>query len=234
MKNAFTLIELLVVIAIIAILAAMLMPALAKSKQKALQCADVNNLKQFGIAMNLVAADDDDRMPWPNWASGETETFPQGWLYTLDPTASGTDRFKVETGSFWPVFKTPKLYFCPNDNTNTALFKMRGQQISSYVMNGAVCGYSLGLYPALKLSQLSPTAIAFWECANNTPLENQTLFNDGASSPNENTSVRHGNVAIYGAFDGSAGLMKLAIWKTKIAYNSANELWCYPNSPDGR
>jgi hypothetical protein len=41
--------------------------------------------------------------------------------------------------------------------------------------------------------------IAFWERANNTLQENQTLFNDGASSPDENTSARHGAVAIYGA-----------------------------------
>jgi prepilin-type N-terminal cleavage/methylation domain-containing protein len=236
MKNAFTLIELLVVIAIIAILAAMLMPALAKSKQRALQAADVNNLKEFGVAMNLVAADNDDRMPWPNWASGETsETgYPQGWLYKLDPTASGPAQFKVDTGLFWTVLNNPKLFFCPIDDTNNALFKLRGQQISSYVMNGAVCGYGLALNPPVKLSQLNPMGIAFWECANNTALENETLFNDGASSPNENTSARHGSVAIYAAFDGSASLMKLSLWATKMNEPNANELWCYPNSPDGR
>jgi prepilin-type N-terminal cleavage/methylation domain-containing protein len=236
MKNAFTLIELLVVIAIIAILAAMLMPALAKSKQRALQAADVNNLKEFGVAMNLVASDNDDRMPWPNWASGETaETgYPQGWLYKLDPTVTGAAQFKVDTGLFWTVLNSPKLFFCPIDDTNSALFKLRGQQISSYVMNGAVCGYERAQNPPLKLSQLNPEGIAFWECANNTAAENETLFNDGASSPDENTSARHGSVAIYAAFDGSAGLMKLSLWATKMNESNANELWCYPNSPDGR
>jgi len=234
MKNAFTLIELLVVIAIIAILAAMLMPALAKSKQRALQAADVNNLKQFGIALNLVVSDNDDRMPFPNWASLETaETgYPQGWLYKLDPTASGPAQFKVDTGLFWTVLNSPKLFFCPIDDTNSALFKLRGQQISSYVMNGAVCDYG-NIQTPVKLSQLNPMGIAFWECANNTKDENATLFNDGASSPSENTSARHGSVAIYAAFDGSAALMKLSLWATKMYEPNANELWCYPNSPDG-
>ena len=235
MKNAFTLIELLVVIALIAILAAMLMPALAKSKQRALQAADVNNLKQFGIALNLVASDNDDRMPFPNWASLETAEagYPQGWLYKLDPTASGPAQFKVETGLFWTVLNSPKMFFCPIDDTNSALFKLRGQQISSYVMNGAVCDYG-NIQTPVKLSQLNPMGIAFWECANNTVDENETLFNDGSSSPSENTSARHGSVAIYAAFDGSAALMKLSLWATKMNEPNANELWCYPNSPDGR
>jgi hypothetical protein len=76
--------------------------------------------------------------------------------------------------------------------------------------------------------------VAFWECANNTEDENQTLFNDGASSPDENVSARHGKVAIYGAFDGSATLMQLKVWEEKMQEASANELWCFPDSPDGR
>jgi prepilin-type N-terminal cleavage/methylation domain-containing protein len=229
---AFTLIELLVVIAIIAILAAMLLPALSKAKQRGYSVVDLNNLKQLGVAMNLVASDNNDCMPFPNWASLEQASpGPQGWLYTYDTRVP--DQYNVQTGSFWTVLTNPKMYFCPGDDTNSPLFKMRGQQISSYVMNGAVCDYG-GISTPLKLARLSPSGVAFWECANNNAEENQTLFNDGASSPDENTSARHGKVAIFGAFDGSARLMKLTDWMAKMNEAGPNELWCYPGSPNGR
>jgi len=81
-RHAFTLVELLVVISIIGILAAMLLPTLAHSKEKANQIRCINNLKQLGYAINMFADDHEQRLPGPVWQgvydvyNDETERLP--------------------------------------------------------------------------------------------------------------------------------------------------------------
>ncbi len=224
-RRGLTLIELLVVIAILGILAALLLPALSKTKNQAAKTSDVNNLKQIITATHLYASENRDVLPPPNWDDSFGER--AGWLYT--PRMVATNALRVETGLFWNTLLNAKLYVCPMDDPAALTYGERPQQLSSYAMNGAVVGYDFSRYPPAKLASLQPGDCAFWETDERHP----DYFNDGANWPGEGVSTRHRNGGIQAAFDGSVAYVPLDRWKTEVAATNRNRLWCYPGSPDG-
>ena len=153
---AFTLIELLVVIAIIAILMALLLPALSRAKKKGQSIVCINNLHQLSLGCTIYANDNSGELvscwpigfgsypvnpySWcPGWACFDDPSVP-AFNYGPDPQFNCTNVYALQQGAIWRYVKTAGVYHCPADN------RMMGglPLVRSYSMNSWMNGRSYG------------------------------------------------------------------------------------------
>src|SRR5260370_35325208 len=154
------------------------------------------------LAANMYASDQNDLLPGCGWGTTDAcwahganlPTYGNATSQTF-PADLANQVTYCRLGELFPYLKTEKLFVCPAAKT-ASLFYQRNVYFTSYVWNGAVCGYGppggnarAGIAPRrYKFTQFKPLSILNWEANEKTPI----FFTHNSSYPNHDTSDPHG------------------------------------------
>ena len=186
-SHAFTLVELLVVVAIIALLAGMTLPVLARARGKALGIGCISNLRQWGVATQLFAADNNDLLPQDGAPNGRSTN--EGWYVDL-PRMMGIPPYHEQSWRTNPAVRpAATLWLCPAN-----LRRSNTNNLFHYCLNEHVNGSGTG--NQIALGSLPQPTLTVW------------LFDNGrlaavASASNAHTNL-HGRGANFLLLDGHA------------------------------
>jgi prepilin-type N-terminal cleavage/methylation domain-containing protein/prepilin-type processing-associated H-X9-DG protein len=216
-KRAFTLIELLVVMAIIAILAALLLPALSRAKERAHRINCLNHQKQLALAWEMYAGDNSGKLALNDWDLSPSIPRSPSNSWVVGNCFVDFDPATITDGTLYPYVKNVQVYRCPADNElvqGTTTRKLRSFALSCYLGGPTVDVPNWGVKPVRRMSEIrNPSrTLTFLDEDDLTIDDGHFLYPPDAGNWYNVPGWRHQNGTVLAFADGHTEYWK---WKSR-------------------